>query len=80
MLFVGWVGFWNLGILALSICVLAGGRSKRESQYSIINWPRSTLALIWGEDCANATADLVPDVYKLGASGAFVRPVSLFAS
>jgi hypothetical protein len=57
------------GILALSICVLAGCRSRLESQYSIINWPRSTLALIWGDDCANATADLIPDVYRMGASG-----------
>ncbi|KAH6661954.1 hypothetical protein F5X68DRAFT_63996 [Plectosphaerella plurivora] len=64
-----WLWFWNIGILALSICVLAGCRSKLESNYSLINWPRSTLTLIWGDECARATADVIPDVYKLGASG-----------
>lgn len=58
-----------VGILALAICVLSGCRSKLESNYSLINWPRSTLTLIWGDECAKATADIIPDVYKLGASG-----------
>ncbi|KAF4984800.1 hypothetical protein FZEAL_91 [Fusarium zealandicum] len=56
-------------IIALSICVLSGCRSNMEKNYSIINWPRSTLTLIWGQECDNATADLIPDVYKLGTSG-----------
>ncbi|KAH6871600.1 hypothetical protein B0T10DRAFT_417131 [Thelonectria olida] len=57
------------GLFALSICVLSGCRTHMERNYSIINWPRSTVALIWGQDCANATADYIPDVYKLGTSG-----------
>ncbi|KAM5341994.1 hypothetical protein ACJ41O_015025 [Fusarium nematophilum] len=64
-----WLAFWNLGLLALSICVLAGCRSNMEKNYSIVNWPRSTIALVWGDECANATADIIPDKYKLGASG-----------
>ncbi|KAH7131572.1 hypothetical protein B0J13DRAFT_598036 [Dactylonectria estremocensis] len=63
---IAWQAFWNI---ALSTCVLAGCRSKTESNYSIVNWPRSTIGLIWGDECMNATADIIPDIYKLGASG-----------
>ncbi|KAI8717219.1 hypothetical protein NCS52_00797000 [Fusarium sp. LHS14.1] len=66
---VAYLGFINLGIFALSICVLAGCRSKMEKNYPIINWPQSTIELIWGEECTNATADYMPDLYKLGTSG-----------
>ncbi|KAH7127486.1 hypothetical protein EDB81DRAFT_729587 [Dactylonectria macrodidyma] len=66
---ISWQAFWNIGIIALSICVLSGCRSNMESNYSIVNWPRSTIGLIWGEECMNATANIIPDTYKLGASG-----------
>ncbi|RSL69717.1 hypothetical protein CEP54_002142 [Fusarium duplospermum] len=56
-------------IFALSICVLAGCRSNMEKNYPIINWPQSTIQLIWGSECTNATADYMPDLYKLGTSG-----------
>ncbi|KAF4459157.1 nadh oxidase [Fusarium albosuccineum] len=56
-------------IFALTICVLSGCRTSMEKNYSIVNWPRETVGLIWGDECMNATADYIPDVYKLGASG-----------
>ncbi|KAJ3545312.1 hypothetical protein NM208_g2565 [Fusarium decemcellulare] len=69
MIDVGYLAFWNLGIFALAICVLSGCRTSMERNYSIVNWPRETVGLIWGDECMNATADFIPDVYKLGASG-----------
>ncbi|GKU12769.1 nadh oxidase [Fusarium langsethiae] len=64
-----WLAFWNLGLIALSICVLAGCRTSAEKNYALFQWPRSTIALIWGEECETATADIIPDWYKFGASG-----------
>ncbi|KAG8673142.1 hypothetical protein FPOAC1_006446 [Fusarium poae] len=61
-----WLVFWNLGLIALSICVLAGCRTSAEKNYALIQWPRSTIALIWGEECETATADIIPDWYKFG--------------
>ncbi|KAF5019956.1 hypothetical protein F66182_8015 [Fusarium sp. NRRL 66182] len=66
---IPWLAFWNLGLFALSICILAGCRSNMERNYSLVNWPRSTIDLIWGEECAAATVDIIPDLYKFGASG-----------
>ncbi|KAF7545223.1 hypothetical protein G7Z17_g9340 [Cylindrodendrum hubeiense] len=66
---LAWQAFWNIGVIALSICVLVGCKSKTESNYSVVNWPRSTVGLIWGDECMNATANIIPDTYKLGASG-----------
>jgi hypothetical protein len=40
-----------------------------EKNYPIINWPQSTIELIWGTECTNATSDYMPDLYKLGTSG-----------
>lgn len=57
------------GLFALSICVLAGCRSSMEKNYSLVNWPRSTIGLIWGQECEDATATIIPDVYKFGVSG-----------
>ncbi|KAF0635793.1 hypothetical protein FPSE5266_05263 [Fusarium pseudograminearum] len=64
-----WLAFWNLGLIALSICVLAGCRTSAEKNYALIQWPRSTIALVWGEECEAATVDIIPDWYKFGASG-----------
>ncbi|KAH7241515.1 hypothetical protein BKA59DRAFT_494057 [Fusarium tricinctum] len=64
-----WLAFWNLGLFALSICVLAGCRSSMEKNYSLLNWPRSTIGLIWGQECEDATASIIPDIYKFGTSG-----------
>ncbi|RBR25501.1 uncharacterized protein FIESC28_01739 [Fusarium coffeatum] len=64
-----WLIFWNLGLIVLSICVLAGCRSTAEKNYALVQWPRSTIGLIWGEECEEATADIIPDWYKFGASG-----------
>lgn len=43
-----------------------------ERNYSLVNWPRSTIELIWGQGCANITADVIPDTYKFGASGEYL--------
>ncbi|KAF4948717.1 hypothetical protein FSARC_13653 [Fusarium sarcochroum] len=40
-----------------------------EKNYSLVNWPRSTIGLIWGQECMDATANIIPDTYKFGASG-----------
>ncbi|KAJ4252967.1 hypothetical protein NW762_010876 [Fusarium torreyae] len=40
-----------------------------EKNYSLVNWPRSTIGLIWGQECMEATVDIIPDTYKFGASG-----------
>ncbi|KAF5675850.1 nadh oxidase [Fusarium heterosporum] len=40
-----------------------------EKNYSLVNWPRSTISLIWGQECEDITATIIPDVYKFGASG-----------
>ncbi|CAF3656327.1 unnamed protein product [Fusarium graminearum] len=66
-----WLAVWNLGLIALSICVLAGCRTSAEKNYALIQWPRSTIALVWGEECEAATADIIPDWYKFGASGKY---------
>jgi hypothetical protein len=58
-----------VGLFALSICVLAGCRSSMEKNYSLLNWPRSTIGLIWGQECEDATASIIPDIYKFGTSG-----------
>ncbi|KPM38470.1 hypothetical protein AK830_g8101 [Neonectria ditissima] len=76
MIAVSYLAFWNLGtyfapfrLFALSICVLSGCRTSMESNYSLVNWPRATIGLAWGQECMDATADVIPDLYKLGASG-----------
>jgi hypothetical protein len=40
-----------------------------EKNYSLLNWPRSTIGLIWGQECEDATATIIPDIYKFGSSG-----------
>ncbi|KAM0201870.1 hypothetical protein ACHAPI_001926 [Fusarium lateritium] len=40
-----------------------------EKNYSLVNWPRSTISLIWGQECEDATVDIIPDEYKFGSSG-----------
>ncbi|KEY75155.1 hypothetical protein S7711_01603 [Stachybotrys chartarum IBT 7711] len=64
-----WLGFWNLGIFALSICILAGCRTSRESRYALMNWPRETMGLILGEECFTAIGSLLPEEYRLGMAG-----------
>ncbi|WXC60912.1 hypothetical protein SNK03_006797 [Fusarium graminearum] len=56
-------------LIALSICVLAGCRTSAEKNYALIQWPRSTIALVWGEECEAATADIIPDWYKFDYTG-----------
>ncbi|KAI9148290.1 hypothetical protein HJFPF1_12118 [Paramyrothecium foliicola] len=57
------------GIFALSLCVLIGCRTSRESNYALVNWPRETVGLVLGEECFNGVGPLLPDVYKLGMAG-----------
>ncbi|KAL2061226.1 hypothetical protein VTL71DRAFT_7499 [Oculimacula yallundae] len=64
-----WLSFCNLSIFALTICILASCRSSSESKYSLINIDKAFLTTAFGENCANAS-NLVPDVYKVGLSGA----------
>jgi hypothetical protein len=56
-------------IFAVTICILSGCRTKSQGNYSLINYDRQTLGIVFGENCGNTSAVLLPDTYKLGLSG-----------